>query len=338
MYSTAPRAIRALSLVGTMASLWRLHTLPLFVRVLMRGTHKLWLWGCTRPLLTLRGTLPAGSPSTAQTMLGVAALWGMDKGVARLLLRGGSRLPSSIVSLLLSTALLSGVRLLGGRMAADRVLRMFQPGVVFLGRWLLAFLTAVITPLPSAVGELWAQGGLPTLVKVLLVHMAGWVATHTSTTAVAWALGSDASASAAPMLPTGAAAAVASACGTHDAADATEPRPPRPGVAAAAAAKAALLAHRRAVRSVWTTATALSCAALPWLGSAPALVCVLQSSLLHAEQHVPKAAGPAAPMLCAALGTSLACWGLGLARGDSLAQSFAAYHLRVISIPTEIPN
>ena len=33
----------------------------------------------------------------------------------------------------------------------------YLQGVVFLGRWLLSFLTVVIVPLPDAVGELWKQ-------------------------------------------------------------------------------------------------------------------------------------------------------------------------------------
>jgi len=61
--------------------------------------------------------------------------------------------------------------------------------VGFLGRYFLSFLTVVVVPLPSAVGQLWQQGGLSAVLKVLLIHLAGWCFTHSSTAVVARTLG-----------------------------------------------------------------------------------------------------------------------------------------------------
>ena len=93
--------------------------------------------------------------------------------------------------MLLCVGGLAAVQALKGAKAADRLAAQVQPGVVFLGRWLLSFLTVVIVPLPDAVGELWAQGGLGTMLKVLAVHLLGWCATHSSTAATACATSSS---------------------------------------------------------------------------------------------------------------------------------------------------
>ena len=111
-----------------------------------------------------------------------------------------------------------------------------------------------------------------------------------------------------------------------------------------------MVKHRDAVRSVWTTATCeprlraaraaglglalsrepparlagVSYAAVPFIGPAPALVCTLQSSLLHAER-LPSWVGPAAPLLVSAATTAVACIVLGRARGEGLQAALAKY-------------
>ena len=75
--------------------------------------------------------------------IAVAALWGFDKLVLRVLQRLGSRLPSSIAAMLLCVGGLIVVQAVKGTETADRLASFVQPGVVFLGRWLLSFLTCV---------------------------------------------------------------------------------------------------------------------------------------------------------------------------------------------------
>lgn len=115
----------------------------------------------------------------------VGCLWCFDKAVSRALVVLGSTLPSSIVSMLLSVCALSGIQALEGGDLADRIVAQLEPGTTFLGKYLLAFLTAVVTPLPGAIGDLWASSGRSTLLKVLLVHCGGWCFTHASAGVIA---------------------------------------------------------------------------------------------------------------------------------------------------------
>ena len=85
--------------------------------------------------------------------------------------------------------------------------------------------------------------------------------------------------------------------------------------------------HKEAIRNAWTSGTCLAFAAVPWLGPAPALIGTLQTSILQAERLN---WGPAAPLMVSAAITSLACFSLGKARGDSLVIAFAKYLLRAI--------
>ena len=121
------RIIQAASIAGGVVTLCRLRRLALLPRVFLRESSG--------------GTLPDSSPSTARTAIAVAALWGFDKLVFRVLQRLGSRLPSSIAAMLLCVGGLIVVQAVKGTETADRLASFVQPGVVFLGRWLLSFLT-----------------------------------------------------------------------------------------------------------------------------------------------------------------------------------------------------
>ena len=46
------------------------------------------------------------------------------------------------------------------------------------------------------------------------------------------------------------------------------------------------VAHRSAVRRGWISLTALSLAAMPWLGPAPALLSCTMSALLQVRSHI----------------------------------------------------
>lgn len=135
------------------------------------------------------GSIPEGQPSSVHTTIVVSMFWAFDKIVARVLAHLGMRIPSSIAAMIFSFATMLGTHVVCGAEFADRLSTFFRPGVRFLGRYMMSFLTAVVVPIPSAMGELWGQGGATTLAKVLLVHWAGWCFTHLSTASVARALG-----------------------------------------------------------------------------------------------------------------------------------------------------
>ena len=145
--------------------------------------------------------------------------------------------------------------------------------------------------------------------RVVLLHLLGWCGTHYSTAATARMLAGKPSGFSQP------------------------PSQPLPmgtpykelDKAAELSAAATRQRHSAAVRSAWTSGAALSFAALPWLGPAPALVCTLFSSLLQAEQFMPLWAGPAAPMVVSAATTACIVIGLGRGRGLNLTQAFAQY-------------
>ena len=191
------------------------------------------------------GTVPPTEPGNVRTLFVVALLWGIDKLVARALRAVRlAALPSSIVSLLLSYAGLSLVEVAGGKQAAERVMRFFQPGVDFLGRWMMAVYTVSIVPVPSNLGGF---RGLGDFVTFSALHAASWLFSIASTALLVRSLTSGRTSSGGP--------------GGEVRGGGGAPRP--------AAPKPQVQAHRAAVRSVWTTLTAASYALVPWLGEAP---------------------------------------------------------------------
>lgn len=148
-----------------------------------------------RPFLQVEhgGSIPEGQSTSLHTVAVVALFWAFDKAVGRGLLSVGSRVPSSIAAMLLSFGGMIAVQALAGAEVADSLNKTLRPGVHFLGRYMMSFLTVVVVPIPAAVGELWGQGGATTLAKVLFVHWAGWCLTHFSTAAVVRVLGGGSS-------------------------------------------------------------------------------------------------------------------------------------------------
>ncbi len=131
----------------------------------------------------------------------VAMFWAFDKIVGRVLAAQGMKIPSSIAGMIFCFTAMVGTQAVCGAEFADRLSTLFRPGVRFLGRYMMSFLTVVVVPIPSAIGELWGQGGAVTLAKVLLVHWAGWCFTHFSTAGVARALGGSNLAEGAATVP-----------------------------------------------------------------------------------------------------------------------------------------
>ena len=306
------------------------------------------------------GTLPNARPGTTRTFFVVGCLWCFDKLVGRMLLRVGSTLPSSIVSMLLSVGALSGIQIVNGGDVADRIVAQLEPGTAFLGKYLLAFLTAVVAPLPGAIGDLWASSGGTTLLKVLLVHFGGWCFTHASAGIIARAVRirrstyqQNAPTFTPPVVVPLDTPATEDALllmeqeyrrGRQDYRRAVQAAVPsqQPAVAVQRHQSDAWLklleqgeqaqvqrdadAHQVAVRGVWTTAACVAYAALPVTGPAPALVCTLQAAILHA-QRIPASLGlgPAAPLVISATVTAAACVGLGWLRAETATAAFALY-------------
>ncbi len=129
---------------GLALSLYRVHTLRQLPLVFGRRRDG--------------GTLPDDMPSSVHTLAAVAAIWWFDQAVARTLTRLGSTFPSSIVSMMISLSALAGVQAVAGAEVADRCVSVLVPGTAFLGKHLLAFLTPVVVPIPTAIFGLWACG------------------------------------------------------------------------------------------------------------------------------------------------------------------------------------
>ena len=282
------------------------------------------------------GTLPDEMPSTAHTVAAVAFIWWFDKMVAHALARVGSTFPSSIVSMLISLSALTGVQLAAGAAVADRCVSVLVPGTAFLGKHLLAFLTPVVVPIPTAICDLWAEGGALTLVRVLVLHFGGWALTHATSGVIGRAVVNATTEPESPSPP------------------ATPPRTPDPEEQAVIegsseeeqtktemftpgvrqqdreqASREHATAHQAAVRGLWTTAACIGYGVVPLVGPAPALVCTCQATLLHA-QRIPKriGLGPAAPLVISAAATAAACVSLGRLRGHTMAAAFSAYGTR----------
>jgi hypothetical protein len=84
------------------------------------------------------GTVPSTEAGNVRTAVLVGTLWAGDKFVARLLRALGlGAFPSSIVSLMLVFGGLVSTELSAGRRVAERAAEAFQPGVDFLGRWMV---------------------------------------------------------------------------------------------------------------------------------------------------------------------------------------------------------
>lgn len=336
-----PGTVAVVSVLGAAATLYRVRSFLLVPRVFR---HK-----------RLGGTLPNSRPGTASTYFVVACLWCFDKAVSRALAVVGSTLPSSIVSMLLSVGTLSGIQALKGGDLADRIVAHLEPGTAFLGKYLLAFLTAVVTPLPGAIGDLLASSGSTTLLKVLLVHFGGWCLTHTSGGIIARACLIRRSVyQQSPRTFNPPAVALLTVPGTEESLQLLEQdyrryrKEYRKVVQSSAAsqprdsvdkwvemleqaeqhlqAQRESDAHQQAVRDVWTSAACVAVAALPVAGPAPALVCTLQSSMLHGQRiPVSLGLGPAAPLVISAAVTGAACVGLGWLYGQTATTAFALY-------------
>ena len=220
----------------------RFRTLTLFPQIIRSSEHG--------------GTVPPSEPGNVRTLLIVALLWTIDKIVGRALrvvrLAG---LPSSIVSLLLSYAGLSVIEVTSGKHAAECAMRFFQPGIDFLGRWMMAVYTVSVVPLPSNLG---AFRGVGDFVKFSALHATSWLFAITSTAVLARSLTKAKT----PSIDGGG--------GCHGGAT-----KPLANSGASQSGASQVKAHRAAVRSVWTTLTAASYALVPWLGESP-----VRSSLL----------------------------------------------------------
>jgi putative effector of murein hydrolase len=285
------------------------------------------------------GTLPDDMPSSMHTLAAVATIWWFDKTVAHVLTRLGSTFPSSIVSMMISLSALTGAQAVLGEAFTDRCVSLLAPGTGFLGKHLLAFLTPVVAPIPTAICGLWAEGGAPTLLRVLVLHFGGWACTHATSGVIARAVGNatEPESLSPPATPPRTPdpeeqAAIETQLSNSAVQEEQKTEMFTPGVRKHEREKAArqhAAAHQTAVRDVWTTAACIGYGVIPLFGPAPALVCTLQATLLHA-QRIPTriGLGPAAPLVISAAATAAACVSLGRLRGDTMTAAFTAYGMR----------
>jgi putative effector of murein hydrolase len=241
--------------------------------------------------------------------------------------------------MMISLSALAGVQAVAGAEVADRCVSVLVPGTAFLGKHLLAFLTPVVVPIPTAIFGLWAEGGAPTLLRVLMLHFGGWALTHASSGIIGRAVANatKAGCQSPPATPPRTPdpeeqAAIDEELAKSGAGQELKTEMFTPGVRKSdreEAARQHAAAHQAAVRDVWTTAACIGYGVTPLLGPAPALVCTLQATLLHA-QRIPTriGLGPAAPLVISAAATAAACVSLGYLRGDTVAVAFSAYGTR----------
>ena len=200
-----------------------------------------------------------GLPKTAA---GAACLWVADKLVAKLLQRMASPFPSSVATIFAVVAALSSVEVVGGRPAAESCLSFLQPGVTWLGKWMLISIAVPCASIPLAVkdGGQW--------LRLSMLTAGGWLVSMLST-----ALVTKAFISADQLLP-------------DKPVDAAKPTALNSSAKKEKDAAVQKLATARAATNIsaWSAMTALSLICLPAVGPAPLQFCTTILSLLHANR------------------------------------------------------
>jgi len=119
---------------------------------------------------------------------GIAAIYAIEKMVGRGLAKANSKIPSSLVSMLLWLGGLKVIERVKGREQADLISQSLTPAVGYLGKWMTLFLTPPLVMLPVAIRRDAKGTAATTWAKLLVIHCAGWVLSCVTSAAVAYAL------------------------------------------------------------------------------------------------------------------------------------------------------
>jgi putative effector of murein hydrolase len=285
-----------------------------------------------------------GEASLSKTVAGAAVCWAADRLVAATLRKIGGQLgrfPSSVATIILGLAGLSGYQMFAGEKAADALLKWMEPGRDFLGKWMLVSIAVPLTSVPMAIegGSQWLRLGL--------VTVAGWLFTVSSTALTvkalqpppkpppksADALAEEAFTAAVAAAEVAVQAATLGSYGPYDSAQkALGAHQRRAAAAAAAAVEAAWEQKMVAVGRQWQNINAwgiLSGAtllAMPWVGPAPAQCATTIFALLQAQRLPANLVRVGLhPLLICATSSALLCWAVGATRGIGFAASFGQF-------------
>jgi putative effector of murein hydrolase len=242
-------------------------------------------------------------------------LWALDKLVGRGLKHIKSPFPSSVASIFVAIGILGSIQLTVGKRSADRCLNAMQPGVNFLGKWMLLCIavTLVNTPLALRTATQWP--------KMIAVTGAGWLFTLISTAGTVKALTAGSTAQLHNQ-----SVRAPNVSGSHD----DHARAALTHRAKESLQVEATLRHRASLnRSAWSAMTGLSLMLLPWLGIAPAQACTTVLALLHANRVPPWLVQVGLhPLLLTAAATWLVSGGLASLQGVPYASVSSKFFAR----------
>jgi len=136
-----------------------------------------------------RLVLEQGSPTkTIVAWASALAIYGYERAIAALLRRLGlTRMPSTLAAMLSLFAALRVTQNCSDRPTADRLARLLQPGVDFLGKWMGLFLAPPLVSLDASIAALppYSRGVWANTSALLAT---GWAATHSAAAGVATSL------------------------------------------------------------------------------------------------------------------------------------------------------
>mmetsp|Transcript_81324 Transcript_81324/g.162251 ORF Transcript_81324/g.162251 Transcript_81324/m.162251 type:complete len:513 (-) Transcript_81324:412-1950(-) len=134
----------------------------------------------------------------SKKLAGIAAIYAIEKAVAKGLTSAKIKVPSSLATMLLWLGGLKSLEVFDGDAErAEAISSALQPAVGFLGKWMTLFLTPPLAMLPMAV-KTNAKGTTAEQWKRLFaIHAGGWVLSCVLSSLIAKALATSSSASAA---------------------------------------------------------------------------------------------------------------------------------------------
>lgn len=119
---------------------------------------------------------------------GVAAIYAIEKMVAKGLAKGNSKIPSSLVTMLLWLGGLKVIERVNGEEQAELISQSLTPAVNYLGKWMTLYLTPPLVMLPVAIKRDAKGTTASTWGKVLVIHCAGWALSCVASALMAFSL------------------------------------------------------------------------------------------------------------------------------------------------------
>lgn len=245
-------------------------------------------------------------------LAGIAAIYVLEKAVAKGLVQAKLKVPSSLATMLLWLGGLKALELSGEKERAEAIASALQPAVGFLGKWMTLFLTPPLTMLPVAIKTHAKGTSAAQWRKLAAIHACGWALSCVLSAAIAHALAVKAEKK--PALEESS-QKVASDSTSASGAD-TKP--------VAAAPKTAPLVDP--LLANWLKLTLAAYCLSPTVGRKPAAVGTTVSAIIAAGTLLPKAVTKVAhPVVVAAATTAVSLVMSAQATGTPVDDAFAGY-------------